>query len=192
MSGLSASLTFLLSHADAATFVNAVGTKNWSAVLPEYGKEDEFLYASSRNNYMEYALRAVLKEFQCEGLSYLRRWDEIINRPPWAVALEDASLDRAVQDQRRLIRLMQDNPAKSAALIYGAPDSVLEREVAEAAAMSVPDSFGEAYRRYQQLRHKSDGGDDAWALISFLHAHTQLLGMARARNMAAVYALWLY
>lgn len=191
MSGLSASLTFLLAHPDAVTFVQAVETKSWSAVLPEYGKEGEFLYASSRNNHMEYALRAVLKEFQCEGLSYFRAWDQIINRPPWAVALEGASVDRAVQDMGCLIELIQRNPARSAALIYGTADGFVD-EVGDASAMPVLNSFGEAYERYQLLSHKSDGGDDAWALISFLHAHIQLVGTARARNMAAVYALWLY
>lgn len=188
MSGLSVSLTFLLSCERASLFVNAVEVEKW-ARLPEFENKEDFLYASSRNNGIEYDLRALLKAFQCQELSYFRDWDEIINRPPWTVALMGPTLGNAIAGFNRFMSSLRENPARCASVLSGRSS---EYEIAEAVRMPAPATFHEAHKRYEQYQRSSDGGDDGWSLVSFLYAHTLLLETAYSRNLSAGYALWLY
>jgi hypothetical protein len=188
MSGQSSSLTVLASHEIAARFTDTYESEEWRDLL-DCKDKDSLLFASSRNNHMEHDLRRLIREFPCEGLAYLRKWDEIINRPAWIVALHGARLTGAIVGIHRFFSLLREQPAKCASCLYYGPS---ESDVDEALRMPVPSSFGEARDRYNEYRHRSDGGDDIWSLVSFLHAHVLLLESARARDLSAMYALWAY
>src|SRR5262245_40334189 len=88
MYGISTSITFLLPHAEAAALVQRSKSGDLVSMLP--AKDDRSLVATSRNNQMEYALRALMKAFPSDGLSYLRRWDEVHDKPPWITAIRGA------------------------------------------------------------------------------------------------------
>jgi hypothetical protein len=188
MSGQSSSLTVLTSHEIAARFRETYESEAWRN-LPDCKDKDSVLFASSRNNHMEYDLRRLMLEFPCGGLAYLRKWDEIINRPAWVVALQDARLTDAIVGIHRFFSLLREQPARCASCLHYGPS---ESDVAEALRMPVPSSFAEARDRYDEYRRRSDGGDDIWSLVSFLHAHVLLLESARARDLSALYALWAY
>lgn len=187
MSGQSSSLTFLASHEIAARFADTYQSAEWRD-LPDCKDKDSFLFASSRNNHMEYDLRQLIREFPCEGLAYLRKWDEIFNRPPWIVALHGARLTGAIVDIHQFLSLLREQPARCASCLYYGPS---ESDVDEALRMPVPSSFGEARDRYDEYRRRGDG-DDIRSLVSFLHAHALLLESARAHDLSAMYALWAY
>jgi hypothetical protein len=186
MSGLSTSATFLTSHEVAVPFSN-VESDDWRA-LPKSIDKDLLLYASSRNNHMEYDLRLLIKEFQCAGLGYFRAWDEVCNPRPWIVALDGTRLADAIAGIHDFLSLLREQPGKCASLLScGSP----ECEVDEALRMPMPAGFNEARDRYLQYRRGSDG-DTVWCLVSFLHAHVLLLEAGRTHDLSAVYALGLY
>ena len=191
MSKLSHSVTFLLPHMEAAALVEARST-HWSAIPPGTGTgtDDLFLYASSRNNHMEYALRELVRAFPFGGLSYLRSWDEVINSPPWLAALHGVGLSSAIDGLRAMLDTLREQPAKCSVLIHQGADPAFELDVKDALAVPEPQAFKAALELYRENRQRNEG-DDAGSLVSFLRAHMQLLQEAQNRGHAAIYGLWI-
>ncbi len=137
MSVQSISITFLATHEIAARFTDTVESPGLRD-LPENIDRDFFLYVSSRNNATEHDLRVLVEAFQCGGLSYLRQWDEIVNRPPWIVALHGTRLTDAIAGIHHLVSALREEPARCALLIPFGPS---ESDVVEALQMPAPASF---------------------------------------------------
>lgn len=188
MSGLSISVTLVLPHEVAAPFAAPVEVDELKG-LPEFPDKDHFLYASSRNNHMDHDLRVMLKAYQPAGTAYFRPWDEIIGRPSWIVSLRGRQLDDAVQGIGMLIMMMRENLEQTESLFEGGVDA---DELADALYMDRPFSFAEARGLYDEYCERSDGGDDVWCLVSYLHAHALLLKEAYESDMSVVYAVQLY
>lgn len=194
MSGDSLSLTFLVPASDVCAAVKAVESDDMSVVDSAYNKfRDHFLSAISRNNHLEFELRALVKEFGSEKLGYVGEWEEIINcGAPHVAAISGEHLDHAIVGLRLLISELREHPERCLSFLNRNGERYLAEEVADALAMTPPSSFGDAEKAFRSYSQNTDDADDIWTILAFAYAQCSLLEFAQIEGLSVVYAVWLY
>jgi hypothetical protein len=168
-----------LPDAVASDVLHAIENDDFSTLNSYWS--DRVLYATCRNNWLEFHVHRLVEEFGRDELSYLGTSHTL---------LADERLRKTICAVEELIVKILEWPALCASMLDGDTKGYTEREVLDAFA-APPKCLAEAFTRFETCR-RWDEGDDLPTLAAFLYAHNSVLRYASTSGLTALYLLWLY
>lgn len=158
--------------------------------LSEYvPNNDNWLFASSRNNWVDYHVYLLVKKIRPFGVSYLSKGFEgkrCISEGWVATALNDQYLSQAIEGLRYVLANFPRDIDMATEIL----DNAYVTNADIALLESTPSSIDDALARYRYHRSAGDG-DDGATLIAFLQGHLSVLEFASDHSMSALYVVYL-